>query len=356
MRGTLLFVIALLTISSSLAQKFSAKEFLFASSLTEKKFENYINKKFAPCGNRFKNDTIINLYSQKTEKRKQNKDSVVRTFETYQAKDYFSFAYFTSSKDEFEQNKKALYDEGFFCPQDHDSTKSVLFQKRNMSVVVKKKEEQDTIYSFLFQQAELPSAEKIEYADDLLQFYSHEYLVAVYGGKNVIKDVYYFSEKEFMNCTVLFPRTNRQAVFLWEDELNMCKPATIIVGGNTRTGSSANYDGLIDENVWRSKNGVYSGMSLNSLIRLNGNTFKFYGKNSTSPFMIMPENSGTLDFSKNAVILGCLNPGGSNELEKTTVDADKIMHENLGLYVFMMVFYPQSPGSKRQFDLSKNDR
>jgi hypothetical protein len=356
MRGSLLFVIALLTGVTSVAQKFSAKEFLFASSLSEKKFGTYVNKKFSPSGNKLKNDTLINIYSQKKDKRKSNKDSVVRKIETYHAKGNFSFAFFTSSKDEFEENKQALYEEGFFCPPAHDSVKSILFQKKSMSVVVSKHEEDDTIYSLLFQQVELPSAEKIEYADDLLQFYSHEHLVAVFGDKNVIRDVYYFSEKEFMKCSVLFPRTNRQAVFLWDDEPNMCKLATVIVGGNTNTGSSANYDGLIDENVWRSKNGVYSGMSLNSLVRLNGNTFKFYGKNSTSPYMVMPEQTGNLDFSKNAVILGCLNPSGSLELERATVEVNKILHENLGLYVFMMVLYPSSAENKRQIDLSRNDR
>lgn len=356
MRGSLLFVIALLTVSISFAQKFSAKEFLFASSLSEKKFGHYLSKKFSPSGNKIRNDTIISIYSQKADRKKANKDSVLRTLETYQSNNTFSFAFFTSSKKEFEENKKALYDEGFFCPQDHDSIGSVLFQKKSMSVLVNKQEDEDTVYSFLFQQADLPSVGKIKYADDLLQFYSHEYLVAVFGDKNVIRDVYYFSEKEFMKCTVLFPRTNRQAVFLWEDELNMCKLGTVIVGGNTNTGSSAHYNGLIDENVWHSKNGVYSGMSLNSLIRLNGNTFKFHGKNSISPYMIIPENNGSLDFNKNAVVLGCLNPNGSNELEKATVEADKIVHENLGLYVFMMIFYPQPTGNKRQIDLSKNDR
>lgn len=356
MRGFLLFVIGLLTFSTALAQHFSAKDFLFASSLNGKKFDNYIDKKFWLSGNRIKNDTIINIYTQKTIKRKKDKDSVVRKIETYHAKDYFSLAFFTSSKKEFEENKKALYSEGFFCPRDDDSIRSLLFQKKHLSVVIKKHEAEDTSYSFLIEQADLPSPEKIQYADDLLGFHSHEYLVSVYGAKNVIKDVYYFSEKDFMKCSVLFPRTSRQAVFLWEDELHMRKLSTIIVGGNMSTGSSANYDGLINENVWHSKNGVYSGMSLNSLIKLNGNTFKFYGKNSTSPYMIMPEKNGSLDFSKNAVILGCLNPSGSNELEKTTVEADKILHDNLGLYVFMMIFYPQSAGNKRQFDLSKNDR
>jgi len=353
MRGFLLFVFTLLSFFIS-AQQFSAKEFLFSSSFTEKKFENYISKKFSPCGKRSKDDTIIHVYSLKVDKKKGTHDSTIRTIETNRAKDHFSFTFFTSSKKDFDETKNALQKEGFFCG--NENTEPVLFQNKNISVLVSKKEAEDTLYSFRFRQADLPTPDKIKYADDLLQFYSHEYLVAVFGEKNVIRDVYYFSEKDFMKCSVLFPRTNRQAVFLWEDQMNMCKPVTITVGGNMNTGSSANYDGLIGENVWTSKDGVYSGMSLNSLIKLNGSTFKFYGKNSTSPFMILPDNSGSLDFRKNAVVLGCLNPGGSHELENTTVDADKILNDNLGLYVFMMIFYPQSPENKRQLDLSKNNR
>lgn len=357
MRGFLLFVFTTFSVFVLPAQQFSAKEFLLASSLTEKKFQNYIGKRFSSRGNIVKNDTVVHIYSQKAEKKKKNPDSVIRTLKTYQAKDYFSFAFFTSSKREFEENKKALYDEGFFCARDHDSIQTLFFQKKNISVFVSKQEkEEDTVYSVFFEQADLPAPEEIKYADDLLQFYSHEYLLSVFGERNVIKDVYYFSEKEFMKCSVLFPRTNRQAVFLWEDELNLCKPATIIIGGNMKTGSSADYDGLIYENLWSSKDGVYSGMSLNSLMRLNGNTFKFYGKNSTSPYLVLPDNTGSLDFKKNAVVLGCLNPNGSHELEKTTVDAEKILDDNLGIYVFMMIFYPQSEENKKQLAFLKNHR
>ena len=133
----------------------------------------------------------------------------------------------------------------------------------------------------------------------------------------------------------------------------MYNPATIIIGGNMTTGSSVNYDGLIGENVWSSKDGVYSGMSLNSLIKLNGDSFKFYGRNSAQPYLILPDNSGILNFKKNTVILGCLNPSGSNELEKATVEADKILNDNLGMYVFMMIFYPQLNDTKLQPDLSR---
>jgi len=283
MRGVLLFVVILLSALTSFAQQFSAKEFLLTTSFNEKKLEKFISKDFLPAGNNYKNDTVINIYRIKIDKKKKAQDSIVRRVETYQAKNYFSIAYYTSSKKEFEENKNSLYKEGFFCGQDNDSLKSILFQRRNYSVTVNKYEEEDTLYSFLFHQEELPAVNEIQYADDLMRFTSHEYLLSVFGEKNVIKDVYYLSDKDVTKCSVLFPRTSRQAVFFWQDELNMCKPSTIIIGGNMNTGSLKNYDGLIGENVWMSKDGIYSGMSLYSLVRLNKATFNFYGKNSSSP-------------------------------------------------------------------------
>src|SRR5215510_13953836 len=137
MRGFLLFVFVLPGFINLSAQQFSAKEFLFASSLTSKKFDNYISKRFSSCGNKYKNDTIINSYNIKTDKKKKDTDSIKRRFETYRAKDYFSFAFFTSSKKEFEESKKALYNEGFFCGSDSAVCASALFQKKNISVVVK---------------------------------------------------------------------------------------------------------------------------------------------------------------------------------------------------------------------------
>ena len=112
------------------------------------------------------------------------------------------------------------------------------------------------------------------------------------------------------------------------------------------TASSANYDGIIDENVWHSKEGVYSGMSLHSLLKLNGTSFKFYGKNTSIPYMIVPENTGALNFKKNRIVLGCLNPTSSQLLKNSTVSADEILSDNLGIYVFMMMLLPPSAMNK----------
>lgn len=344
MRGSVLFLISFLFVCNVQSQEFSAKDFLYASSLSSKKLDNYLSKKkFLPSGSKFQDGNQVNTYSLKPLKNKKKKDTlnIKRNIETFQTKDNFSITYITSLEKEFTESLQELKELGFFCGNDKD-TAGVLFQKRNISVlanIIKEKDE-DTLYSLVINQQELPLPESIQFAEDLLQFYSHEYLISVFGSGNVVKDLYYFSEKEVAKCSVLFPKTSRQAVFIWEDDLNLCKPAYLIIGGNMNAGSISSYDGVISENVWNSKEGIYSGMSLNSLIKLNGSSFKFYGKNSQSPYMIVPENTGTLNFKTNRVVLGCLNPSGSLLLNNAMVSADEILTDNLGIYVYMMLILP----------------
>lgn len=347
MRGFLLFVLMLLIVCHVNGQGFSAKDFLAASSLSSKKFESYLNKKnFLPCGRRQQNDTVINIYNYKTKKGKEDSLQVKRIIESFQTKTDLSFTYITSLKDEYLESLDELKLAGFYCGNSGD-TASLLFQRRDISVVANIiNEPDDTTYSLLFSKKELPPPEKVQYANDLLQFYSHENLVSVFGGSNVIKDVYYFSENEISKCSVLFPKTNRQAVFIWKDEINLCKPSCVIVGGNTNNISLANYDGVILENLWSLKEGVYSGMSLRSLLKINGNDFKFYGKNSSLPYMIVPENTGNLDFKSNMIILGCLNPNSSQLLDNKMVNANDVSSDDLGLFVFLMMLVPPSSVTK----------
>jgi hypothetical protein len=351
MRGSLLFLISFLIVCNVHSQGYSVKDFLYASSLSSKKLESYLNKKkFIAGGNSFRNDIVVNIYNAKPEKSKKKKDTlhIIRTIETYHTKNNSSFTYITSLKKEYKQGLEELKEEGFFCGNEKD-TAGILFQKKNFSVVANTiiEKDNDTLYSLAINQQVLPLPDEIQFAEDLLQFYSHEYLVSVFGPKNVIKDVYYFSEKEVAKCTVLFPKTSRQAVFIWEDNVNLCKPAYLIIGGNMNAGTITNYDGIISENVWNSKDGIYSGMSLNSLMRLNGSSFKFYGKNSESPYMIVPEKTGSINFKTNRVVLGCLNPSGSRLLNNATIGADEILSDNLGLYVYMMMILPSTDNKNK---------
>jgi len=351
MRGLLLFLISFLIVCNVHSQQYSAKDFLYASSLSPKKLESFLNKKkFLPAGRRYQNDFVVNMYVLKAEKRKKKRDTlnIKRSIETYHTKNNSSFTYITSLRNEYTESLEELKEAGFFCGNERD-TFGILFQKKDISVLANMiiEKDDDTLYSLAINQQVLPLPEDIQFAEDLLQFYSHEYLVGVFGKANVIRDIYYFSEKEVAKCSVLFPKTSRQAVFIWEDNINLCKPAYLIIGGNMNASTITNYDGIISENVWNSKDGIYSGMSLNSLVKLNGNSFKFYGKNSESPYMIVPEKTGAINFRTNRVVLGCLNPGGSRLLNNATIGADEILSDNLGLYVYMMMILPSKDNKNK---------
>lgn len=345
-RFLLLFFICFL-LNNANSQEISAKDFLFSYSFSPKKFESYLNKKkFSSSGTRLQFDTLVNIYSLNGEKKQKGK--VVTNVETYKTKNSFSFAFLTSSRNEFTESIKLLKEANFFCGNENDSSAaSFLFQRRNISIRVNiiTQPSNDTIYSFSFQHAELPPPGKIKYAEDLLQFNSHEHLVSIFGEKNVIKDVYYFLDQKTSRCSVLFPHTSRQAVITWSDEINLCNPECLLVGGNLSNSGSATFDGVIAENTWSSKEGVYSGMNLSSLVKLNGNDFQFYGKNSKFPLMVVPENTGLLNFKTNRVVLGCLNPN-SSLLNNTTIRTDDILNENSGIYVLMIMFLPSQSGYK----------
>ena len=344
MRGALLFFISFLLICNLHGQDYSVKDLVYATTLPAKKQDGFLTRnKFIPGGSRMQENGPVYIYNLKPQKAKKKKDTlkIIRSLETYRTKSNSSITYLTSVKKEYLENQRILKEGGFFCGNENDSA-GVLFQMRNITVLasVIQEKDMDTLYSLAIKQQEMPLPDSIHFAEDLLQFYSHEYLVSVFGQSNVIRDLYYFSEKDVVRCSVLFPKTNRQAVFIWEDNENLCKPAFLIIGGNMNAGNLSNYDGIIGENIWNSKDGIYSGMSLNSLVRLNGNNFKFYGKNAASPYMVLPENTGAINFKSNRVVLGCLNPS-SRVLNNAMVNADEILADNLGIYVYMMLIMPK---------------
>ena len=344
MRGCLLFLICFLLVSSLYGQDYSVKDLVYATTMPAKKQDGFLSRnKFIPGGSRMQNDAVVHIYNLKPEKKKKKRDTlnIIRRLETYRTKTNSCITYTTSLKNEYLENQRILKEGGFFCGNENDSA-GVLFQMRNISVLASlvSEKDMDTLYSMTINQQEMPLVDSIQFAEDLLQFYSHEYLVSVFGQSNVVRDLYYFSEKDVAKCSVLFPKTNRQAVFIWEDNRNLCKPAYLIIGGNMNAATISNYEGFIGENIWNSKDGIYSGMSLNSLVSLNGNSFKFYGKNTESPYMVLPENTGAINFKSNRVVLGCLNPSGSRLLNNKMISADEILSDNLGIYVYMMLIMP----------------
>jgi len=337
MRRFLLSIAFILLLCNVNGQQLTVKDLLSVCSLSPQKFENYIAKKnFVPVDRNWQNDTIVNTYRLRTKNDANDTIHVTRILETYRSGKDFSFALQTSSRLDYSEARKDLKGSGFFCGNEDDSSYFYLYQRKNISIQVNARTDpEDTLYSFHFYYKDLPSASSVRYADDLLNFTSHEYLVSVFGEKNVKKDLYYFSEKEIRKCSVLFPYTKKQAVFIWGDEANLSQLSYILIGGNLPTESSISYSHVIAENSWVSKEGVYSGMSLRNLERLNENDFRFYGKNSEFPLMVVPENTGKVNFKKNVVILSSLGNSGSHILDNNIVKVNDVLQEGLGLFVLM---------------------
>ena len=185
-----------------------------------------------------------------------------------------------------------------------------------------------------------PKSKDIYYADDLLTFTSHEYLVHYFGEQNVKKDIYFLSGNEIAKCSVLFLNTNRQVVFIWADEQNRCAISSLLFGGQQNLASSKESGKYVEENNWSLKSGIRPGMSLLELRMLNGNDFKFYGGNSINSGSVIPDGVGKLDFKKEEIILACLNCRDDKYSTAKVVNADDSIEEGRILFVLSIILNP----------------
>ena len=106
------------------SQEYSVKDFLYASSLSPKKLESYLNKKkFVPGGSSMRNDIVVNVYNVKPEKSKKKKDTlnIKRSIETFHTKNNSSFTYITSLENEYTESLEELKEAGFFCGNEKDT-------------------------------------------------------------------------------------------------------------------------------------------------------------------------------------------------------------------------------------------
>jgi hypothetical protein len=222
------------------------------------------------------------------------------------------------------------------------ANKPVVYQKANVSIFPSVKKEGDkTVYGFIVEKKELPKARDVVFAEDLLQFSSHEYLVAAYGAANVKGDVFYFSEKELNKCSVLYPNTNMQVIFIWEDEINLRGISFILVGGQLRAQSSIGYHKQIELNAWQSKQGIHAGMSLKELQTMNGEQLKFYGWDTDQPGVLLNKNAGSLNFKKLGLVLNCLDCNEDKYYSKSGIlGSEDMLKENRRIYVSTMVILP----------------
>jgi len=214
---------------------------------------------------------------------------------------------------------------------------SIIFQKANLTITAGK-EESGRIITYRFELVEKAIPSSVRFAEDLLQFDSHQFLVSYFGENNVKGDRYYLTEKELKKCTVLFSGTSRQAIFVWNDETNLNNLAYIIISNKPPT-----EEGLKNEplpgNEWQLKNGVYPGMGIKDLLRINENDFSVYGNKSDLAFLVKPDDSGKINFRKTALMLSCPHCYDDKIFNQKEVSALALAQTNLPIRVFDVVLF-----------------
>ncbi len=351
MKKLLLIAAFILSVSCIYGQALPAANLLNALTLKATKFDDWLAKKKFFFTNTTKHgDTLVKLYDYKAEiKKKKPLDSVKRSVTRRDNKDEFILTYQTASIDEFADLITQLKQAGFYCSQDEETgdTKPLLFQYRDVTVTTFT-ETKDSISNcfLLFYKKTFPDPQDINYADDLLCFTSHEYLVHYFGEENVKKDIYYFSGNELAKCSVLFLNTGRQVVYIWNDEVNKRDIANLLFGGQQRLKSLMGSDKFIAESNWIFKSGIHAGMPLYELRMLNGGDIKFYGSSSVNAGIVVPDNAGKINFKKEEIILGCMNCSDGKFASSAILNADDALTEGKILFILSVILKPD-PDNKR---------
>jgi len=332
-----------------MGQQLSADKLLDMLSLPLSKLESQLlHKKYQYTGIEFSGDTAFNIYQPRPAGKRKDPDQVRRKFTRSVLKHTFTLTYETTSAEEYRDFTGELKKKGFYCEYEKDKTvspSSYLYQQGLYTADVSTKKIYDTTwYAFRFHKKILPYANDLKFADDLLQFTSHEYLVHYFGENNVKKDIYYFGGEDIVKCSVLFMNSNRQVIFIWSDGLNNRKIENLLFGGRHKLKSQAMNTKFIADNNWWLKSGIRAGMSLFELRTLNKKSIAFCGGDAPNPGLVLPESSGRIDFKNKDVILACMTCTDDKYLSTKIMSADKAMGEGRNFFIFTIVLYPLETG------------
>ncbi len=310
-------------------------DFLGLVSYSPKKVEAFISKKgFRSTGTITYNDSLIDTWQQVG--RPTSTDSVQRRIWRYQDGESAAFGFLTTSRGEFDAAVNHLKSSGFRCPGQEIP---MLLQRKNFQVRgMMVNEDSLQFYSLLFQQQKLPPSRSIRYADDLLQFSSHEMLLAFFGAAYVTMGRF-DGENNGLSYSTLFAGTPKEAMFVWKDGMNLMDLDHIILGGRG-TADDAAYSGPMIPSTWTLKNGLYFNMRLDQLIKLNEDDILFFGRRSDYYLNVKQEKKSRIDFASTGVILDCLNCDGSAVLDRELVSAAEALNHSLRLHIGTIILFP----------------
>jgi hypothetical protein len=146
---------------------------------------------------------------------------------------------------------------------------------------------------------------------------------------------------------VLYPNTSRQVIFIWNDEENLRDLAFVLIGGQLQAENSRSYHKQVEQNVWQTRQGIYAGMSLHELQRLNGSAIGIWGWESEQPGVVTGKNSGIIDFNKLSLVLNCLDCNEDSYYSKNEVlNSENVLREGRRVYVSSIIVLPKKEDSK----------
>ena len=340
---SLIFILQIFAIGIVKSQSFTASDLVNLAVLPSGTIDKYMKKKgFELSCNEPEGDTVLARFIPKP-KRNKTEGPPGKTVDVRFEPDtkYYTLD-ILSSKDNI-NSRKSLLRAGFYCADiDNISNETPkLFQKANITILATTGILDGVEhFCFILKQKKIPS--EVNFAEDLLQFDSFQYLSSFFGRQNINNDLNYFAKNELKKCSVLFDGTGRKSVFVWDDSHNLDHLLFIIVSNKINTEGADKDSSLTRKTSWPFHNGLYTGMSIKELLKLNEMDFHIYGKNADLAFMVVPEQTGNIDFTKTAVILNCNYCNDNIMFNSDMVSGLEVAKSNLPMKVHDIIVYPNN--------------
>jgi hypothetical protein len=332
----------------SIGQDIDMKELTSLLELNQGKLESHLQKKGFRRNFYEDHGDIAICYTreEKVKAKGEDKGKIknTRSFRIIGKEGGFELAYQTTCCDEDSMLKREMREMGFSCAP--KAGESLLFQKQDICIEsFTQKIDTAIVYVLKANKKELPRKRDIAGAEDLLQLDAHEYLTDVFGKENVKTDVFYFTENETNKCSVLYPNTDKEAIFIWNDETNMRGLSFIVIGGALKPKENTGDVNQIPHNSWASRQGVYCGMTLKEIELLNQGPIRFYNWNTESAGYLAPNNKGAIDFTRLGIMFNCLNCNFVKLEDTRILNSENALRENQKVYVTTLIILPDKKNS-----------
>ena len=327
------------------SQQVDLKDLVEFTDLDVQKFDAHIGRKAFKRDYNSPRETQSN-YNYFQVKKVKKGEPITRKISYQQASEPV-VCYQTTSEKEFSQLKHKMLDAGFRCYENQeDAEKPLLYQKGPYAINTSTEIIDSAVYyTLVLNRLAVPKLKDINYVEDLLQVSSHEVLVDLFGHSNVQQDIFRFSETETNTCSVLFPNTPREVIFIWDDEANYRRISFLLIGKHAETRGTSGFSRQVEQNEWVSRQGVYQNMTLRELQELNGGKVQFYGWASEQPGVLTPANTGKIDFKKLGIVLSCLDCSGNKIYQTSLVDSQRAIADDKRIYVSAMIILPEKEKS-----------